>query len=124
MNCAPVLARPGSKSTSHSESDSRSNAIRIKPPRTPAQLPKFNVQPFQRVTNSRIFPCDRCPLLSGDYKLRGRGDITHSEQERRLVSPLLSIVCASPLLASIMFSVVCAIMRGVGVVLFMVRTGR
>src|SRR5208282_1229428 len=121
MSCAPHPARPSSASTPHSESDSRSNAFRIKRSRTPVQLPKFDVQPFQRVTNSRLFPCDRSPLVSGDYKLRGRGrypcskaKIPNSEQKCRPVSHLLSSVCASPLLASILFSVVCENMRGEG----------
>jgi|SRR5208282_3441683 len=73
MSRAPDSGRPSSKSAPSGERDSRSNPIRIMLPRTPAQLLKFDVQPIQRLTNSRINPCDRCPLFSGDYKLRGRG---------------------------------------------------
>jgi hypothetical protein len=73
MSCAPNSAHSSSDSAPYAESDSRSNAIRIKRSRTPAQSLKFDVQLFQRVTNSRIIACDRCPLVSGDYKLRGRG---------------------------------------------------
>jgi len=125
MTCAPHLARPSSKSAPRSERVLRPNAIRIKRSRTPAHLPKFNVQLFERVTNSRFFHCDQSPLISGDYKLPGggahplkpwrrRGAIPQSRQRCCLVSPLLSIVCASHLLTILIFSVVCAYIRGEG----------
>ena len=121
MSCAPHPARPRSTSTPQSESDSRSNAIRIKRSRTLSQPPKFDIQPFQRVTSSRIFPCDRSPLVSGDYKLRGRGGYPcskaktpNSEQKCCPMSPLLSSACASALLTSLLFSVACANPRGEG----------
>src|SRR5208282_1065856 len=95
MSCAPHPARPSSASTPHSESDSRSNAFRIKRSRTPVQLPKFDVQPFQRVTNSRLFPCDRSPLVSGDYKLWGGGDTPVQKQRFQTLNKnaVLYLIC-------------------------------
>jgi len=47
--------------------------IRIKPPRSPANSRKNDLHCSQRITNSRVFPCDRCPVFSVDYTLRGEG---------------------------------------------------
>jgi len=53
--------------------DSRSNPIRIKRSRTPLPPLKFDPQCFQQFTNSPFNRCDRSPMFSGDYKLRGEG---------------------------------------------------
>jgi hypothetical protein len=111
----PRSPRSSAKSTPYGERDSRSNPIQIKRSRTPGQSLKFNVQSIQRVTNSGIFPCDRCLLFSGDYKLPGRGgDMPHLEQNRLPISRLLSSGCASPLRPSLRFSAVCATLTGEG----------
>ena len=53
-------------------------------------------------------------VVPADPQMRGEGDTLHLKRKYCLVSPFLSSVCASPLLTSQLFSVVCANMRGRG----------